>query len=336
MGTATIGKSTLRAGLRRENTETDALDFNPRSPEEVRAAGFTETAGRADTIDGLKYQYFGRPRTHRVNDYGHWFPSASFKYRFSPNLDFHLGYSTTIRRPTFRDIVGVTIINDDNFTISTPNPSLQPETSKNLSARLAYYFEPVGIIAANVYQNNVKGLFITNRLTAAEFGYRGEIDYSSYEFITTTSSANDVTVRGMELEYSQSLSFLPGLLRGLGVRASYTRSYASIRKVNLIPHSVNAGLSYGYGRINAYANMNWRDNFPVNISAATPRFQRHRANLDIGGGYRFSPRVSFFFAARNLFNEAYLNMEQVGANAPVVQFYEVNGTVWTFGVKTTF
>jgi hypothetical protein len=29
-------------------------------------------------------------------------------------------------------------------------------------------------------------------------------------------------------------------------------------------------------------------------------------------------------------------MEQVGANAPVVQFYEVNGINWTFGLKTLF
>jgi hypothetical protein len=29
-------------------------------------------------------------------------------------------------------------------------------------------------------------------------------------------------------------------------------------------------------------------------------------------------------------------MEQQGANAPAVQFYEVNGINWTFGVKGTF
>jgi len=229
----------------------------------------------------------------------------------------------------------VWVINDDNLTVSAPNTSLKPETSRNLAARLAYYFEPVGILAANVYQNQVKGLFITSRMTAAEFGYKGDLDLSSYEFITTTPSANDVTVRGMELEYSQSLSFLPQPFKGLNVRASYTRSYASIPKANMIPHSVNGGVSYAYRGFNIYSALTWRDDYPTTVTG-NPRYYRHRANLDVGGGLRINSRYSFFFSARNLFNEPYLIMEKVGANAPVVQFYEVNGTNWTFGIKGVY
>ncbi len=335
MATTTLGKLVVRAGLRREETSTDSLEFNPRSVQELAAAGFAETSGRATTIDGLKYQFFSQPKVHRTGDYGNNFPSASLKYKINHNFDAQLGFSSTIRRPTFRDVAGVWVINDDALTVSAPNTSLKPETSKNLAARLAYYFEPVGILAANVYQNNVKGLFVTNRLTAAEFGYTGDLDLSNYEFITTTPSANDVTVRGMELEYSQSLSFLPQPFKGLNVRASYTRSYASIPKANMVPHSVNGGLSYSYRRFNAYTSLTWRDNYPTTITG-NPRFYRHRTNLDIGGGYRITDKISFFFSARNLFNEPYLIMEQVGANAPVVQFYEVNGTNWTFGVKSVW
>ncbi len=332
MGTASFGKLIGRAGIRREETSTDALDYNPRSPAEVAAAGFPEVAGRATTIEGLFYQYQSRPRIHNTNTYDNWFPSASLKYKITPQLDAQLGFSSTIRRPPFRDVAGVMSINDDNLTVSMPNRLLEPETSKNFSARLAYYFEPVGIVAANVYQNNVKGLFITNRLTAQEFGYNGELDLSNYEFITTTASANDVTVRGMELEYSQSLSFLPGAFRGLNIRASYTRSYASIPKTGVIPHSINGGLSYGFRGLNVYANANWRDAYPTTVTG-NPRFYRHRTNIDIGGSYRISARYSVFFSARNIFNEPYVILERVGNNAPVSQFYEVNGTNWTFGVK---
>ncbi len=335
MGTTTIGKLLLRAGIRREDTSSDSLEYDPRSPAELARAGFAEVNGRATTIDGLKYQYFSKPKVHREGSYHNYFPSAALKYKISPNFDVQFGFSSTIRRPTFRDISGVLDVNDEALTVRTPNPSLQPETSRNFAGRVAYYFEPVGILAANVYQNNVKGLFITNTLTAQEFGYRGDIDLSNYDFITTTSSANDVTVRGMELEYSQSLSFLPGPFRGLNVRASYTRSYASIRKANMVPHSINAGLSYAYRRLNLYTNLNWRDNYPTTITG-NPRFYRHRANLDIGGGYRLNQRMNLFVSARNIFNEPYLIMEQVGANAPVVQFYEVNGTNWTFGVKSVW
>ena len=335
MGTASIGNVIVRGGVRREDTLTDSLEFNPRSPAEVNAAGFADTAGRANTVDGLKYQFFSKPKVHRRGSYDNYFPSASLKYKISPAFDFQFGFSSTIRRPTFRDISGVFVINDDNLTVSAPNPTLKPETSKNLSARLAYYFEPVGILAVNLFQNNVKGLFITGNKTAAEFGYQGDVDLSNYTFITTTQSVNRVLVRGMELEYSQSLSFLPQPFKGLSVRASYTRNYAEIPTVNMIPHSINAGIAYSYRRVNVYTNLNWRDNYP-NTVTGNPRFYRHRANLDIGGGYRLSDRYNFFVSARNIFNEPYLIMEQVGKNAPVVQFYEVNGINWTFGIKGTF
>ncbi len=333
MGTTTIGRVIVRAGVRREDTHSDALQFDPLSPAELAAARIPETNGRATTIDGLKYQYFTKPKVHREGSYHNYFPSASVKYKISQNFDAQFGFSSTIRRPTFRDVAGVWDVNDEALTVRTPNPSLNPETSRNFAARVAYYFEPVGILAANVYQNNVRGLFISNRLTAAEFGYQGEPDLSNYDFITTTSSANDVTVRGMELEYSQSLSFLPSPFRGLNVRASYTRSYASIPKANMVPHSVNAGLSWAYRNLNLYTNLNWRDNYRTNITG-NPRFYRHRANLDIGGGYRITPKISFTVSARNIFNEPYRIMEQVGSNAPAVQFYEVNGTNWTFALKS--
>ena len=332
MGTASVGPATVRAGLRREDTHTDALEFDPRTAAEIRAAGFNVVAGRATTIPGLQYQYFSKPRVHRKGSYDSLFPSASLKYRITPQLDAQFGFSSTIRRPTFRDLAGVWTINDEAFTVTAPNPQLTPETSRNYSARLAYYFEPVGIFAVNAFQNSVKGLFSNDRLTAAEFGYSGDLDLSAYEFITTSQSVNRVVVRGMEYEYSQSLSFLPEPFRGLNVRASYTRNYAEIKKANMIPHSLNAGVSYAYRRASAYANLTWRDDYPTTVTG-NPRFYRHRTNLDIGGSYRFNARYSAFFSARNIFNEPYIVMEQVGANPAAAQFYQVIGTNWTFGIK---
>jgi iron complex outermembrane recepter protein len=49
-------------------------------------------------------------------------------------------------------------VNDDTLRVNAPNPNLTPEISENLSARLAYYFEPVGALAANFFQNTVEGL----------------------------------------------------------------------------------------------------------------------------------------------------------------------------------
>ena len=332
MGTASLGRATLRAGLRWEDTGTDSLEVDPLTPTEVRAAGYAVTAstGVAATIPGVDYQYFSRPRVHRTGGYDNYFPSASLKYRFTPNLDFQLGYSTTIRRPTFRDLAGLWSIDDIDLQVTAPNPNLKPERSENFATRLAYYFEPVGVLGFNLYQNRVKGLFQTSQLTAQEFGNTDE-EFAHYTFITTTPSSDQVQIRGMELDYSQSLSFLPRPFKGLNVRASYTRNYSQVVTVNMCPHSVNAGLSYAFKRANLYVSTYWRDYAPLNTTGTS--FNRHRMPLDIGGSFKFSRRIEFFFTARNLLNEPVITFQKSG-NAPAVPTtYEITGAVWTFGVK---
>ena len=332
MGTASLGRATLRAGLRWEQTASDALEFDPRTPAEVRAAGFAVTAstGVAATIPGVQYQYFSQPRVHRTGSYNNFFPSASFKYRFARNLDFQLGYSSTIRRPTFRDIAGVWSIDDVGLTIAAPNPNLRPERSKNLAARLAYYFEPVGTLGFNLYQNRVKGLFRTSQLTAQEFGNTEE-EFAHYTFVTTVPGESGVNIRGMELDYSQSLSFLPKPFKGLNVRASYTRNYAQIITPNMSPHGVNAGLSYSYGRASVYASANWRDYVPLNATGTS--FNRHRMPIDVGGNLKLSRRLELFFTGRNLRSEPVITFQRSGTAPAVPTTYEITGAVWTFGLK---
>ncbi|MEN9637493.1 MAG: hypothetical protein RL077_5897 [Verrucomicrobiota bacterium] len=335
MGTTSLGRATWRAGLRWEETATDSLEFDPRTPTEVRAAGYAVTAstGVAATIPGVQYQYFSQPKIHRTGGYANFFPSASFKYRFTPNLDFQLGYSNTIRRPTFRDVAGVWSVDDANQSISAPNPNLKPERSDNLAARLAYYFEPVGILGLNLYQNSVKGLFQTNQLTAQEFG-NTDPDFTHYTFVTTVPSNNQVTIRGLELDYSQSLSFLAAPLKGLNVRASYTRNYASTVTPNMSPHGVNAGLSYVFKRVSLYTSAGWRDDVPLNVTRTS--FNRHRLPIDIGGTIKFTRRFDVFFTGRNLRSEPVITLQKQGNAPALTTTYERTGATWTFGLKGTF
>jgi hypothetical protein len=87
MATSTLGRGTFRAGLRREDTSTDSLEPNARSSSEVKAAGYPVSSGIATTVDGIYYQFLERPRIHRRGGYHNYFPSGSFKYRFTHDLD---------------------------------------------------------------------------------------------------------------------------------------------------------------------------------------------------------------------------------------------------------
>lgn len=335
MATADVGKLKLRAGVRWEETTSDALQYDPRTRAEVLAAGFpVDASGRATTIPGLQYQYLSKPRVHEKGTYDNLFPSASLKYPLSRSLDFQLGFSSTIRRPTLSAISGILVVNEQNLSVTVPNPRLTPERSKNFSMRTAYYFEPVGMLALNLFQNNVTGLHRTSQLTAAEYGYVGEQDLSAYTFNTTTQGAGETIVRGMEIEYSQSLSFLPHPFKGLNIRGSYTRNYAQVIFPSMAPHAVNGGFSYSINRLNVYFNANWSANVPTNTTGTG--YRRHRINTDIGGSFRIYGPVALFFNARNMLNDPLITMDGTLPAQHVASAYQVNGRVYTMGLKGSF
>ncbi len=94
MGTTRLGRLQLRAGLRREDTYLETVEFDPHPPSAVVAAGYAVTAaGLATTVPGVQYQYFSKPRVTRRSDYHNYFPSAAAKYKFGDRLEAQIGYS---------------------------------------------------------------------------------------------------------------------------------------------------------------------------------------------------------------------------------------------------
>jgi iron complex outermembrane receptor protein len=335
MGTGTRGKAKFRAGLRWEQTAGDATMLGKRPDAEVRAAGYQlGPTGNATTIEGLHYQYLSVPRIHREKTYGDLFPSASLKYSFSKNLDLQLGYSHTIRRPAFRDVAGVFQVNEQSRTVSAPNINLEPEYSDNLSARLAYYFEPVGVLAVNFFANDVRNLMIANEITAEQYGYQGEEDLSGYIFNTTTNSPNKIRMRGVEFEYSQSLSFLPGIFRGLGVRASYTHNEANAIIPRMIPNQVSGGINFSWRRFSTSWNVLWSDTFAT-VNDGT-QWRRHRAELAGNINVRLTKSISAFVSGRNITNTRDINLDRFPNLPTVWRSHAFYGATYTCGIKGRF
>ena len=190
------------------------------------------------------------------------------------------------------------------------------------------------IINSTIFQNQVKDLHVAKTIPPQEFGYNGDDDLSSYRFVTTGNSDTRVQIRGMEIEYSQALSFLPGVFKRLSVRAAYTRNYAEIITLNLAPHLVSSGLNYSLGRFSTNVNWNWSGDVPLSSTGLS--YRRHRTNLDAGAGWRLTKSVSLSASVRNLLNTPYLNMQWVAPSAPVWTRNETTGVSWTFAVKGTY
>lgn len=236
-------------------------------------------------------------------------------------------------------LAGVWSVNDATMTVTAPNPGLQPELSDNISVRLARYFEPVGLVAVNYFQNRVKGLFQTEEMTAEEFGYTGT-DYAGYTFRTTrTVGGGAINIRGVEVEVNHSLDYLPGVLSGLTLRGSYTYTDPDVPIAGSARHLLSGSVAYKYRRLSLYLNSLWTGK-KLN-SASTGSYIRPRVDMNLSGSYALARNWRLFFSARNLLNartEIMLPGVDTAAG-PIGDHagdYRAYGRSATFGVRATF
>ncbi len=330
----------LRAGLRYEKTSTDVLDPDPRSTAELADMGFSWTAssGIASTTEGIDYQFFSRPWKHRKNDYWNFFPSASIKYDLTANLALKLGMSTTIKRPTYTDLTGIVMVNDQSHNISMPNIYLKPENGRNYGVSLSYYFKGVGDLSVGVYQNDLRNRIGTvvqagDEFAPGDIGGMGVL-YPDYTFTTSHNRPGTTRVRSLEIGWTQNLGFIAPMLKRLVIRANYTRAYANYISTRVIPHSVNGGFSFTYGKFSVYSNCNWTDDYPISDTGIS--YRRHRTQIDVGGSYRFNHTYSLNFTARNLFDAKYVHMRQFPefpGTGPLLYQSLQTGAIYSFSIK---
>ena len=335
-------KISVRTGIRWEKTENIAKEFDPLTNREVAAAGFpVNTSARPTTIAGYAYQYFTNPRVERIREYDNFFPMISAKYNILRNLEFQTGFNKAISRPPVDSLTGAWLINEDAMLVTSTNPFLLPEYSKNFAARLSYYFQPAGQFAIQINQNTIRNARLTRRGTAEEFGLGDDPEFGSYEFQAPFNVPSPRRHRSMELSYSQTLPFRHEALRGITVNTSYTRSYADARRSGLLPHRVTSSLGYAYKRFRGRLGVVWRDDTPDGSNATDyGRFRRHDTKFDLGGEFRLNKYATLFFQGRNIFNDGQTWMmgppTAIEGQGAAVRVYENYGANWNFGVKGTF
>jgi iron complex outermembrane receptor protein len=76
--------------------------------------------------------------------------------------------------------------------------------------------------------------------------------------------------RGLTLEYDQQLTFLPGALRGLGLRGSITKIDPDGERVNMPKTAANWGLRYSYGKFDVQLTGNAQSKYRTSALSNTP------------------------------------------------------------------
>jgi TonB-dependent receptor len=305
----------------------------------VRWERTAATYGANQIVLDANGNYLGAVRNSRQHSYGDFFPTVQARYEIRDNLIARASYSKTIARPGFNQITASILIDPSADSVSQGNPDLKPTTSDNFDASLEYYLNDSGIASIGVFDKELSNYIVNKEEVGVSFPNNGLFaGFTGAAKVFTYGNIPNAYARGVELNYQQKFSMLPGWLAGFGAGANYTYvdSSAELRPGDkeLLPstsqHTANLVLFYDLGAFNVNLGAYYvsKNIFGVGADPSTDIWSQPRFSLDLGATYALNSRMSLFFSAKNL-TSTRLKFTEGPSNARPIQreFYDQSYTL---------
>lgn len=149
-------------------------------------------------------------------------PSVSFQYQLPQNSDIRLVYSRGLARPDIGNLVPVTVIDPNQTpypTVSTGNPTLVPTKSDNFDVLGEHYFQSLGIVQFGYFFKELHDPIYPVANLVPNYNGTGKTYQEAYYI-----NGPNGHVQGVEMQWEQRFSFLPGFLGGFGLNANYSHT----------------------------------------------------------------------------------------------------------------
>lgn len=214
------------------------------------------------------------------------------------------------------------------------NPNLKPAEADNFDLTAEYFLPPLGVLSAGAFYKDISNfVFSSSRIASDGVDER------------TRVNGEGGKVKGLELVWVQQLSFLPGLLSGLGVEANYTwldsegsypnRAVDDLPLVNSPKYIYNGIVSYADGPFSARVSYN---RLPERLESVGGRQALDRYNAassvwDLAFDYTISDSTSAFLNVKNLTDTPSVQYQGNRGNPTSVVYY---GRQFNAGVKVSF
>ena len=261
-------------------------------------------------------------------------PSASLEYHLRPNTNLRAVYSRGLARPNIGDVVPATVIDPNQTpypTIATGNPTLRPTKGNDYDLLVVHYFQRFGILQAGYYYKQLTDPIYPVASLLPNYNNTGKT-YQQTESI----NGPQAYVQGIEVQYEQRFSFLPGVLNGIGASANYSHNASRVSfPANFdggrtdhpdldrsAPNNYNFGFSYDKSRFSSRFAISHNDASIAayqwsagNGAASDPiyglrgptgdnYFYPH-TQFDVQGSYRVYKGLQFVASGMNLSNEVF-------------------------------
>jgi TonB-dependent receptor len=264
-------------------------------------------------------------------------PELQAQYMIQKDTNIRANFSMGISRPNIGDLVPTTTVdpNASPKSVSLGNSTLKPTRSNNYDLLVEHFFQSLGILQAGFYYKQLTNPIYPTSVLLTSGTNAGFLQSQSI-------NGPNASLYGVELDWEQRLSFLPGIANGFGVAANYSYTTSQVtfpagfscdsndptlcrtdhpRLQRDAPNNWNVNLTYDKSRYSMRFAVSHND---ANIAAysfvanSTPNdsilglkgptgdqyFYAH-TQFDVQGSVRLYKGVSFFAYGLNLTNEVF-------------------------------
>ncbi len=212
-------KLLLVPGVRYEWNRTEYTGYRGNRLGVLR--GFTSTP--IDTVAKVRRNEF-------------WLPMIQVYYKPNDWLTVKAGYTHTLLRPNFNNIMPGWVIGSQGSIDNLSNFHLKPELSRNWDLQFSFHTNEIGLISAGAFYKK-----ITDMIFWA--GQKVILDTAFFELPTimyrktaayAVNNENPAFNYGFEFEWQSNFWFLPGLLKGIVINVNYTRNISEAKYLRTV------------------------------------------------------------------------------------------------------
>lgn len=266
--------------------------------------------------------------------YTDYLPSLNLNFAITDNDQIRFAAAKVMSRPPVSQLksgAGSWIDGEDRFNAwGNTSPLLDPFYADQYDLSYEHYFaDTQGAIVVALFRKDIESFIENITLRGVDFEALGfnvpEINPNTGnplkpggEYQTAYNNTKGGYIQGIELGYTQTFDFLPGLWSGLGVSSSYSYTESDVERVNnlggeakdigmpgLSPSNLSATLFYDYEGFSTRLNYRYREAFVANQVAVETQevFYADESVIDYQASYEFENGLEFVFQVNNLTDE---------------------------------
>jgi len=266
------------------------------------------------------------------NSHDYWLPALNFAVHMTPSLTWRFAMSKNMMPLTLDQwgggisesfqAVAITLPDGQHVlpvsgASSNGNPNLKPWQSTNYDTSLEYYFGKGSMVSLALFNMNIASFVQNSGSVQCNLPDADGVVRNRCVPVTTLVQGEGAQLRGVEADYKQAFSFLPGLLSHTGMEINGTYSPSTTGKKDLAGNSVPfPGNSEKSGNfIVWYQDDHWQARVALNYRSkelistnwlgvtGLDEYAMPQTYLAASVTYKVNPNLQFYIQGQNLTNE---------------------------------